>query len=1160
MPIARHRIAGSALGTLLVLGVLAASVRAAAPAPEAVEFFEKKVRPVLIEHCFRCHGPGKKKGSLSLESREGLLKGGDSGPAIVAGRPEQSRLIEAIRYRNVELQMPPRGKLPESTIRDLTEWVRQGAAWPAATATVAADYGRFDLAARKASHWAWRPVRTPTVPRVHAASWPRGEVDCFILNALEHKGLSPAPPADRRTWLRRVSFDLIGLPPTPAEIDAFLADDSPTAEARVVDRLLASPHFGERWARHWLDLVRYAETRGHEFDYAIPNAFAYRDYVIRALNADVPYDRFVVEHVAGDLLDSPRRHPTMGFNESVLGTGFWCLGEEVHSPVDVAADEADRFDNRIDVFSKTFLGLTLACARCHDHKFDAIRTQDYYALYGFLQSSSYRLVRFDTCLDEKALARDLAHLREQARDVLGRVVAEGARPVATRLADYLLAAREALPTDAAAPLETLATGRHLDATLLARWKTYLGRAARDEADPFHAFARSASDGLPGWKDLLRILMGAAQQHTTDTALKSGNEGVVIDYAHSRPQDWMPDGGAFGIGPVQPGDLRLSGPPDRPTLRMVDRGAAEVDPLWPRLRSAAGSENDPGVLGEHRRPGWTLRTPSFTVGNGKVWYLVRGRGHAYASVHSHALIAGPLHGGLILRLRTSGWQWVEHDLSRYRGGRAHVEFIPSPGADFAVARVVQAPSRPPHMEVPGVLPCEAPSLCALAAAGWHALSAREGRDRGLSHARSAAPGVPPRCNRSFEITPAMACQRRLADVLDALGQGHRLDSSSAPLAAWLVRHLELFDVDGTLAHRIADAARPLLTEQSRLLSGLCVESRLAPALLDGSACDGHVFIRGSAHASGELVNRRFLEALAGPGALSSGPGSGRLELARQMTDPVLNPFLARVLVNRVWHHLFGRGLVASVDNFGVLGERPTHPELLDWLAAHFVRDGWSIKRLVRLVVLSQSYRMSSTADASAEQADPQNLLLHRMHLRRLEGEAIRDALLAISGRLDGRMYGPSTPVYLTDFQQGRGRPESGPLEGEGRRSLYLAVRRNFLSPLLLAFDTPQPFSTVGRRSVSNVPAQALILLNDPLIQQQAQRWAQRISGEGGSPSERVGRMYVDAFARPPRDPELRRCLDFLQRQAEALDRKPDDWAIWTDLAHALINTKEFLFLH
>jgi hypothetical protein len=309
-------------------------------------------------------------------------------------------------------------------------------------------------------------------------------------------------------------------------------------------------------------------------------------------------------------------------------------------------------------------------------------------------------------------------------------------------------------------------------------------------------------------------------------------------------------------------------------------------------------------------------------------------------------------------------------------------------------------------------------------------------------------------------------------------------------------------------------------------------------------DETVFVRGNPKTPGEVVPHRFLEALAGPERIAHARGSGRLELAAQLTDPVRNPFVSRVAVNRIWHQLFGRGLVASTDNFGVLGEPPSHPELLDYLATEFVRDGWSTKRLIRRLVLSSTYRMASKPDPAAEAVDPANLLLHHFRLKRLEGEAIRDAMLAVSGRLDPTVGGPPVPIYLTPFLDGRGRPATGPLDGNGRRSLYLAVRRNFLSPFLLAFDTPIPFSTVGRRQVSNVPAQALILMNDPFVHQQAELWAKRLSG---TTDERVTAMYLSAFGRPPTDDERTACAEFVKEHS------------WADLAHALFNVKEFVFV-
>ena len=367
-----------------------------APTRPQLEFFEKKVRPLLVQHCYECHSVKSKKiqAGLVLDSRDGLLRGGDSGAALVPGDVDGSSLIEAVRYESLE--MPPKGKLPANDIATLEQWVGMGAPWPKEAApTDNADRDVFDIEQRKSEFWVWQPVRSDAAPNVKNAEWPRNDLDRYILARLEEAGLSPTGDADRTALMRRLYFDLIGLPPSVKQVEAFLANNDANAVEKLVDELLDSPHFGERWGRHWLDLVRYAESRGHEFDNDTPNAFQYRDYVIRALNADVPYDQFVREHIAGDLLPQPRLHPTQKFNESVLGTGFWFLGEWVHSPVYIRKDESDRFDNMLDVMSKTFLGVTVACARCHDHKFDAISTADYYSLSGFLQSSDYRQVRFE---------------------------------------------------------------------------------------------------------------------------------------------------------------------------------------------------------------------------------------------------------------------------------------------------------------------------------------------------------------------------------------------------------------------------------------------------------------------------------------------------------------------------------------------------------------------------------------------------------------------------------------------------------------------------------------------------------------------------------------------------------------------------------------------
>jgi hypothetical protein len=922
------------------------------PADAKTEFFETKVRPALVAHCLPCHDAKKSRGGLRLDSRQALLRGGDTGPALVPGDAAKSLLISAIGYKDVDLQMPPRGKLPDAVIADLTRWVNEGAVYPGGAGGPATE--KFDLAGRKKAHWAWQPLSNPPVPPVAHRTWLRDPLDAFILAKLEAAKLTPAPDAEPQVLARRLAYDLTGLPPSEADLASL--DGSEATLERYVDRLLARPAFGEKWARHWLDLVRYAETRGHEFDFNIPNAYQYRDYVIRAWNENVPYDRLLREHVAGDLLPQPRLDSRGDTNESILGTGFWFLGEEVHSPVDVRADQADRFDNRIDVLTKTFLGLTVSCARCHDHKFDAISTRDYYALYGFLSSSNYRQVRIDGWSTNRRIAERLAAVRAKFN-------------------------RELPPPDYTPP-----------------------------ADKPHG-------------------------------------EVIVDYADLKPGQWLPDDVSFGPGPVKAGTYRLG--------RIVERTAAEFDPFWGRLASAPGTENEPGSL-SGKRAGRTLRTPEFRIAPGRIYALVRGAGRLYAGVGSHIMLAGPLHGRLHQAFPTSReYRWISMDLSPYVGQPAHLEFTAT-SDDFAVARVIQAANGPPQV----------------------------------------APAKPP------------------------------------------VPDPRLF-----LAWR---------TTEEKLASEVQIASRLAPAMQDGSGIDEPVFIRGQHKTPGPLVPRRFLEALSSDKHMNIRQGSGRLLLAEQMVDPNRTPLTPRVAVNRLWHHLFGRGIVATVDDFGVMGQPPTHPELLDYLASRFVREGWDLKRMIRALVLSRTYRQASTADATAEAGDPENKLWHRAMPRRLTGEAIRDTILHVSGRLDPTPFGPSVPVHLTEFQDGRGRPASGPIDGNGRRSIYLGVRRNFLSSFLLAFDTPAPFSTVGRRTVSNVPAQSLILMNDPFVQQQATLWAKREAAEGGTPAQRIERMFFRALGRAPRPEEQAQCLEFLGQRPSEAD--------WSALAHALFNVKEFIYVH
>jgi hypothetical protein len=1094
---------------LSLLGVIAMA-QAQTFSPEQIEFFEKRVRPVLVEQCYSCHSAGAKKikAGLRVDSRAALLQGGDSGAAIVPGKPDESLLIKSVRYAHQELQMPPKGKLPQAQIDDLVEWIKQGAPWPAETTkSVAGEV--FDVKKRKAEWWCWQAPQAAPLPKVKNAKWGAAPIDRFLLARLEKAGLTPAVPADDRVLLRRLNFDLIGLPPTPAEAETFAREaaiDKRAALERAVDRLLASPQFGERWGRHWLDLVRYAETRGHEFDYQIPNAWQYRDYVVRALNADVPYDQFVREHLAGDLLGQPRR-AAGGANESILGTGFWFLGEEVHSPVDIRLDETDRMDNRLDVMTKTFQGLTVACARCHDHKFDAISQKDYYALSGFLISSGYRQARFATLDNHRAVAADLEQWQNAARPALLRATGTALEKSLADAPRYLLAARDVVAGAEAAKFD-------LDAARLARWVEALKAALKNEAHPLHAFAATALEGDFSQR---RAALGDKWSKQANEAKNSiAPEQIVNDF--SQGGALLQDGFSFSIS--KSGAAAIGSDAEKPLIGVAMRGEAQRGQAWKVL--AAQGEKDVGALGSWERSEQTLITRDFKLNANSVWYLVRGGGRAYAPVSSHLIVQGPLHGALLREWKdeNSGWRWIEHRLADYKGQRLRVEISPIEKGDLSVAMVVQSDTRPP-------LPFAPPE--ALRAA--------------LGNEKTQSP-------QALADALVVAWQNAAAQM-----KAGNIAPENAALADALLREQDIF-IAPDARKELSEAARPLFAEYSKIAARIQASSPTAPAMIDGSGADEYLLIRGQPKNPGAVVPRRFLSALADEKTPIYN-GSGRAQLAEYITAKN-NPLTSRVMVNRVWHHLFGRGLVQSVDNFGALGQPPSHPELLDYLALRFQNElGWSVKKLIREIVLTNAYQMASDrADDKTENADPENILLHRANVRRLQGEAIRDAILAVSGRLNGKIGGPPVGVHLTPFMDGRGRPASGPLDGDGRRSLYIAVRRNFLQPMLLAFDAPIPFNSVGKRNVSNVPAQALILMNDPFVVAQAKLWAKNSMAQTDA-ATRVQQMYLTAFGRPPSATESRAALEFIAAQTRLHDGNAE--TAWGDFAHVLFNVKEFIYL-
>lgn len=1154
------------------------------PSTQQLEFFEKEVRPLLVKHCYECHSADSKRveGGLFLDSRAAHMKGGDSGAAIVPGDADGSLLIEAIRYESYE--MPPKGKLPDRDIEILSRWVNMGAPWPKEAAPTAdAKRDSFDLKERRDSFWIWQPVADTKPPEVKNSEWPRSDIDRYVLHDLEQADLNPSRDADRAALLRRMYFDLIGLPPTPEEIESFLNDKDDGAIERVVDRLLDSQHFGERWARHWLDLVRYAESRGHEFDNDTPNAFQYRDYVIRALNADVPYDQFVREHIAGDLLPEPRLNPSQNFNESVLGTGFWFLGEWVHSPVDIRKDESDRFDNMLDVMSKTFLGVTVACARCHDHKFDAISTADYYSLSGFLQSSDYRQVRFESMEQNRDVAQQLARVDAKYQtQLLDLLESHGVHlPKQTSylnddaiVINYSNIAQDQFLCDgyvfglaprraARAYLETgsepsVNVATHGAATSDAIWSglesvteghvqnqsalSKLHKSGRTLRTPtFQLEHGSVSCLVQGAGHVIacvdshRLVAGPLHKETIKP-IKAGDRWVTMNLSryvgHRLHLEFVPENDAtLSVRMVTQGL-------DGKGLADLDRRLATIDKPFKEYAQAAESIlNHASTIEEHvfadfesgTYEGWTATGDAFGELPQTLKTIapyqgqINGKGKFFVNSHNIRNGGDVRRGDGFTGTLTSSEFLIDFDAIQFLvGGGSHkgatcVNLL----VDGAVVKSATGKSNNQmSINTWDVRPF-AGKMAKIQVvdnhkSGWGNI--------GLDH---------------------IVFQKVVPESQDP-GQ-----SSENP---------ELF------ASR--QAARQIIAqwkqEREQLSNRIVRKSRVALAMIDGSGEDDRILIRGNSSKPGEIEPRHFLTAISGDSPMEIESGSGRLRLAQQINDPT-NPLTSRVIVNRLWHHLMGRGIVPTVDDFGVLGQRPTHPELLDHLATRFLADGRSLKRMIKYIMLSRTYQMSSLSSQRALESDPKNLLWHHRPPRRLQGEAIRDSLLTLSGRLDRTPFGPPVPIHLTAFMDGRGRPgKSGPLDGNGRRSIYVAVRRNFLSPFMLAFDTPVPFSSMGRRNVSNVPAQALILLNDPLVVDLSREWGRRaLEAHPGQDSEavakRVNWMYLSGFGRRPTDKEMQTASRFFESQASERDVKTDDADLWGDFAHVLVNTKEFIFL-
>ncbi len=1083
---------------VLLLLAPAAPVGAQSPNTATVEFFEKEVRPLLVDRCLKCHGDQKPKGGLQLTSRAAILKGGDTGPAAVAGKPVQSLLVQAVRQTG-DLKMPPKEKLKDREIETLSRWIALGLPWPQGAALTAPVGKKFVITDEQRRFWAWQPVKIVPPGPVKDRAWPHSDLDRYILAALEARALHPAKPADKRTLIRRATFDLTGLPPTPDEIDAFLKDSSSEAFARVVDRLLASPAYGQRWGRHWLDVVRYTDS----FDSRIltgdgtvmdcSEAWRDRDWVVDAFNHDMPYDRFVIEQIAGDLL--PEEQPA-----GTIATGLLALGNWGGGDADKDKLLTDIADDQVDVVSKAFLGVTLSCARCHDHKFDPFSQEDYYGLAGIFFSTHILpnvgpktngppMLRIPVASKEDRERRQkyqarLAELEKRYKAATEEEYTALARAQGDQTARYLLAAwqyHNQPATEARVSLEEYARQRGLLPFALRAWMDRLG------AGDYRLLKKQVRDvagksGVHSWRgepDCPNVVVNTTAKEVAILTFKLPPKSVSV---HPGPSN----GVAVGWKSPISGRVRIVG-------RVIDADPVAGDGIaW---------------IIDHRRPAERRELASGDIPNGGKQKLADGKGGA--GLASVEVTIGDSIELLVLPKANHTCDTTTVELTISTADGKSIWDIPRDLTDDPL-------QANPHRDRQGHQGVwhfydmadsnrarQPASDSALAA--WHRAI---GSNATASQLERVALDIQKRFDPAGAGSPFRIKDRADEKYLPEPGR-----STLAKLAAELDALKKSAPPPETIAHGAQEGG--------------------VPGSPHAGVHDVRVHIRGRYDRLGDMVPRHFPVVLAGDRQTPITQGSGRLQLARWLASAD-NPLTARVMVNRLWQHHFGEGLVRSPSNFGKLGERPTHPELLDWLADLFVRSGWSMKAMHRLMMLSATYQQESEPDPTTLAADPDNRLFGRMNRHRLEAEAIRDSLLAVSGRLDPLLGGKAT----RDFNS-------------PRRTLYQMTVRSDRSGFGPLFDVADSTAPADHRNVSTVAPQALFLMNHPFAKEHARMLARRIMARSGTALEKVGQAYLLLYGRPPTEQES-------QIGTTLLGPDPTENA-WAEYCQVLLCANEFVYV-
>ncbi|MBI3882523.1 MAG: DUF1553 domain-containing protein [Verrucomicrobia bacterium] len=955
-----------------------AAARAAEPVASAdgVAFFEKKIRPLLVEHCLDCHSPEHKiKGELRLDTRAGWQAGGELGEVILPGKPEASLLVKAVRYADTKLQMPPKRKLSDAQITDLEAWIKMGAPDPrTGAAVVAKKKSGMDLEAGR-KFWSFQPIKKVAPPEVKDSKWARTDIDRFILAKQEGQGIKPAGDASRESLIRRAYFSLVGLPPTPDQIDTFLNDARPDAFERVVDSLLASPHFGERWGRHWLDVARFAESSGGGRTLLFKDAWRYRDYVIESFNADVPFDRFVREQIAGDLLpavDNAQRR------RQLTATAFLSLGPTNYEEQDKRQLRFDVIDEQLDTLGKSLLGMTIGCARCHDHKFDPIPQKDYYALAGIFAST-----------------RTLFNYTDNvARWIDAPLPMDGAK-------EGELRAHETKVELLKAQLES----------------------AKKESKRLLADVAKATDKTIG-KPVAAASLGGI-------IVDDAEAKIVGDWRHSKFARSYIGEGYLEDRDAGKGEKTLTFVPPIPKS-----GRYEVRLAYTPLENRA------------------TNTP-VTV------FHADGEQTIYLDQKEAPAIAGRFVSLGQFRFEKDGAGYV---LISNEGTKGHV-----------VADAVQ------------FLPVE--------------------------------------------------------------------ELAKDPVAAAMKDNKE---------YRKADTAVRDLEKQLKKLAAEGPQRVVAMAVREGDEeeiRDTEIRVRGLVQNKGASVPRGFLQvATHGQATAISEKESGRRELAEWLVSPE-NPLTARVTANRIWHWLFGAGLVRTTDNFGVTGEPPSHPELLDHLAVRFIEQGWSVKKLVREIVLSHAWQISA---GGAEPADPDNRLLTHFPRQRLDAEEIRDAMLAVGGKLDLRLGGPNIlgagGTIIDANNSSAQNTEYAYVYADTRRSVYTPAFRAKRLELFEVFDFGNINQPLGQRNVSTVAPQALYLLNSPFVLEQAKFAAEHSLADSKlDDAARLDRAYRLALGRRPTKAERETMVRFLGTVGADSGDDAKRLEAWAHLFQALFACVDFRYL-